>query len=129
MGRNVSGQPMQTPIDVSNLEPEMVKATKKVVNILKDPVKKEETESDLLQKLKSIASEAKSAKYNDRVEGEQQEPAADAAKGVSTILENLKFEKTEKKSDVVQARKELTLEQVAFLERKRMRRNEGRKQL
>jgi len=128
--RNVSGQPMQTPIDVSNLEPEMVKATKKVVNILKDPVKKEETESDLLQKLKSIASEAKSAKYNDRVEGEQQEPAADAAKGVSTILENLKFEKTEKKSDVVQARKELTLEQVAFLEkRKRMRRNEGRKQL
>ena len=39
-------------VPVSNIEPELVEAAQKVVDIVKDPLKKEEVQSDLLQKLK-----------------------------------------------------------------------------
>jgi len=125
--RSSSGLPKSTVVQVSNVEPELVEAAQKVVDVVKDPLKKEEVQSDLLQKLKSISSEAKAAKFSDRVEGEEDSPSG----AVSSILEDLKIEKTKTKKDeqLVKQRKDLTMEQVEFLEkRKRLRREAGRKQ-
>jgi len=127
-----------------SLDDEVVEATKQVANIIKDPVKRDKTESDLLKKLKNVQSEARAAKYDDKVDGEPESIAS-----IAELIQDLNVEKKKKvKQDdgdridqeydgfmkegerPQKYKKEMTLEQVAFLEkRKKMRMEASRKRM
>jgi len=85
-------------------------------------IKKRKTESDLLHKLRSIARDANEAKEENEVLGEVNEP-----KSMSSLFSDLKLEKSKSnisaKSDSKsfkgkQDKKELTMEQLAFLQKR-----------
>jgi len=132
--REKDGIPKQASVDISNLDPEVVAASKAVADIAKTQSKKRRTESDLLKKLKGITEESDTAKLTDVVAGET-EPTPGV--NISDLLSNVKIEKQEKSvvsktADIQKSKqdkmKELTMEQLAFLQkRQKLRRQEQSK--
>jgi len=117
---------------MGDLDEDTIDATKSVARLAKSENKKRKTESDLLHKLRSIARDANEAKEENEVLGEVNEP-----KSMSSLFSDLKLEKSKSnisaKSDNKsfkgkQDKKELTMEQLAFLQKRaKLRRAETAK--
>jgi len=146
--RGKEGKPKRDEIPVGELDPELVDATKKVAKMAKKESKIKRTESDLLQKLKSVTKDSNEAKKENEIAGESEEVLS-----MTSIFSDLKIEKSTPKEKVErkpydnrgdnrgdtrgdnrgdrnkQDQKELTMEQVAFLQKRaKMRRAESVKQ-
>merc|ERR1719295_86392 len=130
--REKDGRPRKDKIYDADLDEDTIDATKSVARLAKSENKKRKTESDLLHKLRSIARDANEAKEENEVLGEVNEP-----KSMSSLFSDLKLEKSKSnisaKSDNKsfkgkQDKKELTMEQLAFLQKRaKLRRAETAK--
>jgi len=115
--KGVKSEPI---VNTEELEPDMVDAAKNVAKTSKAP---ENTESDLLKKLKEISQVAKEAKSENVVSGEKPK--------LSQLFGDIKIEKKaeppvsnvmtaykEKMKENIDKQKNLSLEQKAFLEKR-----------
>jgi len=135
ISRSKDGKPKRG-IDVSELDSDVVDATKDVANLAASQSKKRRTESDLLLKLKSVAKDANEAKKDNEVAGETAETPS-----MDSLFSNIKIEKSnpvKRQDDPVKdkltnqsetlEKKNLTMEQLAFLQKRaKMRRAEQAK--
>jgi len=137
--REKDGKPARLNIEDGDLDEDVVTATKGVARMAKTENKKRKTESDLLKKLMSVSQEAKDAKKDNEVAGESD---ASPSVSMSSLIGDMKIEKSKplKKSSDPEAafdtkrsrssepfdKKELTMEQMAFLQKRaKMRRTES----
>jgi len=130
--REKDGRPRKDKFYDADLDEDTIDATKSVARLAKSENKKRKTESDLLHKLRSITRDANEAKEENEVLGEVNE-----SKSMSSLFSDLKLEKSKSsisaKSDQKsfkgkQDKKELTMEQLAFLQKRaKMRRAETAK--
>jgi len=134
--RGKDGKPKRE-IDSSELDSDVVEATKNVASLAKKESKKKRTESDLLKKLKSVAKDASDAKKDNEVAGESDETVS-----ISSLFSDIKIEKSPPKQADEKVpdrsgrmardqrgqleKKDLTMEQLAFLQKRaKMRRAEN----
>ena len=107
----------------NELDREVVNATEEVANLSR---KKTKTQSELLQRLKQVAKDTKEAKRDHEVSGENLESIFSSIK-VERPLSNQKKKITENLDNVAK-RQELTMEQMAFLQKRaKLRRAEAAK--
>merc|ERR1719268_170553 len=120
--REKDGRPRKDKFYDADLDEDTIDATKSVARLAKSENKKRKTESDLLHKLRSITRDANEAKEENEVLGEVNE-----SKSMSSLFSDLKLEKSKSsisaKSDQKsfkgkQDKKELTMEQLAFLQKR-----------
>lgn len=141
--REKDGKPSRLNIEHDDLDEEVVTATKGVARMAKTENKKRKTESDLLKKLLSVSQESKDAKKDNEVAGESDSSSASVS--MSSLIGDMKIEKSkplkkptgdpESKFDTKRSKsgepfdkKELTMEQMAFLQKRaKMRRAESAK--
>jgi len=114
--------PNNQDIDIAGMDNDaLLRATKSVSKLGRTERQQQKTESDLLKKLKTIAVEAKSARAASEVAGEK------------SLLSDMKVEKISRSREAKEqprdrrgredSQKNLSLEQIAFLEKRaRMRR-------
>jgi len=141
--REKDGKPVRQNADVEDLDQEIVTATKGVARIAKTDNKKRKTESDLLKKLLSVSKESKDAQKDNEVAGESD---SNISKSMSSLFSDMKVDKRAKAEDRPYGfskakndellgmrgskveKKELTMEQMAFLQKRaKMRRAESGK--
>jgi len=141
--REKDGKPSRLNIEHDDLDEEVVTATKGVARMAKTENKKRKTESDLLKKLLSVSQESKDAKKDNEVAGESDSSSASVS--MSSLIGDMKIEKSkplkkptgdpDSKFDTKRSKsgepfdkKELTMEQMAFLQKRaKMRRAESAK--
>jgi len=139
--REKDGKPSRLNIEHDDLDEEVVTATKGVARMAKTENKKRKTESDLLKKLLSVSQESKDAKKDNEVAGESDSSSASVS--MSSLIGDMKIEKSkplkkptgdpDSKFDTKRSKsgepfdkKELTMEQMAFLQKRaKMRRAES----
>jgi len=119
--RTKDGTPMLGSVDTRNLDKDVVEGAREAAKLAKGERKKLRTESDLLKKLVGIKEQSESAKKEDTVLGEKLD--------LSSLFSDIKVEKTEKKAkqytDKEDRKKDLTMEQQAFLmKRQKLRRQQ-----
>jgi len=137
ISRGKDGKPKRD-IEVSELDSDVVEATKVVANLAASQSKKRRTESDLLLKLKSVAKDANEAKKDNEVAGETTETPS-----MDSLFSNIKIEKSKpitRKDDLAKEKltgqvdkgekKNLSMEQLAFLQKRaKMRRADQAKNM
>ena len=126
--RGKDGKPKREQVS-AGLDEDVIDATKSVARLARNENKKKRTESDLLKKLMSVSKDANNAKEENEVAGESAEPQS-----LSSLFSDIKIERPQpKKVERREAldnrhksdRKDLTMEQLAFLQkREKMRREE-----
>jgi len=102
---------------------EVLKATKEVSSLTKGVSRKARTQSDLLLKLKSISEEAKAAKTENEVVGE--EPSTSSSVSATSLVSDMKLEKSEAPATIryqQQKEKSLSADEIEFLEKRAAKR-------
>jgi len=87
--RDKEGIPVKKTLDVSDLDSDVIEATKNVAS-LAGPTKQKRTETALLKKLKSIAKDSAAAKVENEVSGEE---ATENPSTLSSLFSDMKIEK------------------------------------
>jgi len=133
--RQPDGRPKPDPAsDTRELDPELVEAVEQVAEMKSTEFGRKKTESALFRKLKYINKESKEAKVSDSVAGEEPSSLGDLVGNLRIVKDSSKpgLGTDSRKSSIQdttrtkqERQKELTMEQLAFLQkRQKLRRQE-----